>query len=69
MAHVIKYHVAIPVGIFAVLLVVGVPLGTALVVGVISGCASMMFMGMNRSSGHQHHDHDQRDPESDIEPR
>lgn len=44
--HMIKYHVIIPVCVFAVALVVGAPFGTALVVGMMSGCVSMMVMMM-----------------------
>ena len=44
LGHVLKYHVVIPLALFAVLLVVGVPVGTAFVVGMIAGCMSMMLM-------------------------
>ena len=47
--HVLRYHVLIPLGLFAVLLVVGVPVGTAFVVGMMAGCMSMMLM-MGRSA-------------------
>jgi len=40
----IKYHVIVPACVFAVALVVGAPLGTAVVVGMMSGCMSMMVM-------------------------
>lgn len=46
--HVLRYHVLIPLALFAVLLVVGVPVGTAFVVGMMAGCMSMMLM-MGRS--------------------
>ena len=52
--HMLKYHVAIPLGIFAVLLVVGVPVGTAFVIGMMSGCMSMMFMMMGGVRRHEH---------------
>ena len=42
--HILKYHVAIPVTIFGVLALVGVPLGTAFVVGMMAGCGSMMLL-------------------------
>jgi hypothetical protein len=58
--HMLKYHVMIPLAIVAVLLVVGVPLGTAFVIGMMSGCMSMMFMMMGGGSRHQA-DHDERD--------
>jgi len=44
--HMIKYHVIIPVCVFAIALAVGAPLGTALVVAMMSGCMSMMVMMM-----------------------
>lgn len=46
--HVFRYHVLIPLALFAVLLVVGVPVGTAFVIGMMAGCMSMMLM-MGRS--------------------
>lgn len=42
--HVLKYHVLIPLGLFAVVVVLGVPVGTAFVVGMMAGCMSMMLM-------------------------
>jgi hypothetical protein len=55
--HMLKYHVAIPLGIMAVLLLVGVPLATAFVVGMMAGCMSMMLMMMGTASRpHEHHD-------------
>ena len=44
--HMLKYHLAIPLAIFAVLVVAGVPVGTALFVGAMAGCMSMMLMMM-----------------------
>ena len=44
--HMIKYHVIIPLCGFVVALVVGAPFDTALVVGMMSGCVSMMVMMM-----------------------
>jgi hypothetical protein len=53
--HVLRYHVLIPLGLFAVLLVVGVPVGTAFVVGMMAGCMSMMLMmGRAAASGSAH---------------
>jgi hypothetical protein len=52
--HMLKYHVLIPLGIVLVLLVVGVPFGTAFVVGMMTGCMSMMLMmmgGVGRQRG------------------
>ena len=48
--HMIKYHVIIPAGVFAIALVVGAPFGSALVVGMMSGCVSMMVMMMAMGS-------------------
>jgi hypothetical protein len=59
--HVLTYHLAIPAVIFAVLLVVGVPLGPAFFVGMMAGCMSMMVMMMG--GGHRSNaDHDIEDP-------
>lgn len=44
LGHVRKFHVLVPLGLFAVLVVVGVPVGTAFVVGMMAGCMSMMLM-------------------------
>ncbi len=55
MGH-LRYHVAIPAGVFVVLLIVGVPLGTAFVVGMMTGCMSMMVMmapGIGRARGRE----------------
>jgi len=49
--HMLKYHVLIPLGIVLVLLVVGVPFGTAFVVGMMTGCMSMMLMMMGGVGG------------------
>jgi hypothetical protein len=51
----LKYHVFIPLAIVAVLLVVGVPFGTAFVVGMMTGCMSMMLMMMR--GGGRRRDH------------
>ena len=42
--HMLKYHVGVPLVIFAVLMVVGVPVGTAVFIGAMAGCMSVMFM-------------------------
>ena len=44
--HMLKYHVGVPLVIFAVLMVAGVPVGTAVFIGAMAGCMSMMFMMM-----------------------
>lgn len=61
--HMLKYHVGIPLGIFAVLLVVGVPVGTAFVIGMMSGCMSMMFMMMGGTGRHARHDEHRASPD------
>lgn len=61
----LKYHLLIPVGIFAVLVVVGVPLGAAFFVGMMSGCVGMMVMMM----GGGRESHGARDNERDSETR
>ena len=66
MGHMLKYHVAVPIGIFLVLIVVGVPFGTAFVVGMMTGCMAMMFMMMGHDSGHAGDDRDRRE---DHQPR
>lgn len=53
MNHMIRHHILVPLGIFVVLLAVGVPAGTAFVVGMMAGCMSMVFMGGHGS----HHEH------------
>lgn len=53
--HMLKYHVLIPLAIVAVLLVVGVPFGTAFVIGMMTGCMSMMLMMMGGASRHRDH--------------
>jgi|GEM_PF-5286678 hypothetical protein len=44
--HMLKYHVGVPLVIFVLLVAVGVPFGTAIFVGAMAGCMSMMFMMM-----------------------
>ena len=58
-SHMVRYHVAIPLGLILVLVVAGAPLGTALVVGMMSGCLSMMIMMMRHGSQEER----DRDPE------
>lgn len=42
--HMLIYHVGIPVAVFVVLLVTGLPLATAFGIGMMAGCASMVLM-------------------------
>lgn len=53
--QVLGYHLLVPVTIVVVLLVVGVPFASALPIGVVAGCASMMFMMMRGMDGHGSH--------------
>jgi Flp pilus assembly protein TadB len=53
----LAYHLAIPAAIFAVLLVVGVPVGTAFVIGMMAGCGSMALM-MFRVDRHRERDNE-----------
>lgn len=46
MAHMLKYHIGVPLVIFVLLLAVGVPVGPAIYVGAMTGCLSMMVMMM-----------------------
>jgi len=61
MSHMLKHHVGIPLGVFLLLLAVGVPFATALFVGLMSGCMAMMFMMMGHGSGQADGD---KDPEA-----
>ena len=60
MSHALKYHLAIPAAIIAGLLVIGVPIGTALFIGMMAGCMSMMLMMVTPRS--QDRNHDDRTP-------
>ena len=42
--HILRYHVFVPLLVFAALLAFGAPLGAALGVGMMTGCVSMTFM-------------------------
>ena len=65
--HMLKYHVAIPLGIMAVLLLVGVPLASAFVVGMMAGCMSMMLMmGRGATSSRNRRREDQNDTEHSL---
>ena len=50
----LKYHVAVPVGVFAVLFLIGVPLASAARYGVAAGCVAMVLM-MLRGGSHSEH--------------
>lgn len=51
----LKYHLLAPALILVGLLLVGVPFGSALPIGLVAGCASMMFMLMRSMDGHSNH--------------
>ena len=51
----LKYHLLFPALILVGLLLVGVPFASALPIGLVAGCASMMFMMMRGMDGHGHH--------------
>ena len=53
--HMLKYHVGLPLAVFGVLLLFGVPVATAVRFGVAVGCASMMLMMLGGGS-HDHHE-------------
>ena len=44
--HMLKYHIGVPLVIFVLLMAAGLPVGTAIFVGAMTGCLSMMFMMM-----------------------
>ena len=50
--HVLKYHVVVPAAIFVVLIVVGVPFGSAFFVGLMAGCLGMMLTMMGGGMRH-----------------
>jgi hypothetical protein len=55
--HMLKYHVALPVAVFAVMVLVGVPVAGAARVGIAAGCVVMVLMMI---TGGVHRGH--RDP-------
>lgn len=61
MNHILRYHVLIPAGVIAILLVAGAPVGTAFIVGMMSGCISMMLMMGAGSQGPQDHEGQRHD--------
>jgi hypothetical protein len=58
--HLIRYHVVVPLCVFVIALVVGAPVGTAFVVGMMTGCMSMVLMMV---SGGQAPDHERVNPQ------
>lgn len=52
--HMLTYHVAVPLAVVAVLMLVGVPVAGAIRVGIAAGCASMVLM---MATGGMHHRH------------
>lgn len=57
--HMLKYHVGVPLAVFAVLVVIGIPAGSAVGYAIAAGCVSMVFMmaGGGHRPGHRasHH--------------
>jgi hypothetical protein len=43
-SHMLKYHLGVPLAVFAVLVVFGTPVGSALGYAIAAGCVSMVFM-------------------------
>lgn len=63
-SHMLKHHVGVPLAVFAVLILVGVPVASAAGYAVAAGCVSMVFMMVG--GGHSHHvshhrDHSERE--------
>lgn len=54
-AHMLKYHVLLPAAVFAVLIAAGMPVSTALGLGIAAGCLSMVLM--MTTGGHRRHHH------------
>ena len=50
--HMLTYHVAVPLAVVAVLMLVGVPVAGAIRVAIAAGCASMVLM---MATGGMHH--------------
>ena len=67
--HILEYHVGVPVAVFLVALVVGAPIGTALAIGMMTGCMSMMVMMIGGLHSHaRHRDSARRDVGSHTAP-
>jgi hypothetical protein len=52
--HMLTYHVAVPLAVFAALMLIGVPVSSAARAGIVIGCVSMVVMMV---TGGTHHDH------------
>jgi len=52
--HMLTYHVVVPLAVVAVLVLVGVPLASAIRVGIATGCIGMVVM---MATGGMHHGH------------
>ena len=52
--HMLTYHVAVPVAVFAVMVLIGVPVAAALRAGIAAGCVIMVLMMV---TGGMHHGH------------
>lgn len=58
--HMLKYHLGLPVVLFAALLLFGVPLAAALPVAAMSGCLAMVLMVASAGRGSRDDQHEQR---------
>lgn len=62
--HMLKFHLLLPAAIAGGLLLFGLPLSTALLVGMMAGCMSMVVMMMGGGSSDEHGDHHDADEEA-----
>lgn len=60
--HMLKFHLLVPAAIAGVLLLFGLPFSTAVLVGMMAGCMSMVFM-MGGGSSKDHAGDDGADEE------
>lgn len=55
--HMLKYHVAVPLVVMALLVLIGVPLASAVRAGIAAGCMSMVLMMLTGDGHWQRHPH------------
>ena len=53
--HMLKYHLLLPAAVFVALIAAGIPVSTALGLGVAAGCITLVLM--MATGGHRHHHH------------
>ena len=53
--HMLKYHLLLPAAVFVALIAAGIPVSTALGLGIAAGCITMVLM--MAACGHRHHRH------------